>query len=181
MWVPMSAGSYHGAGHQAPMTFCVMLEPPVMHDKKTDKYSTKYFYRTNIPMEYVERRQTRTGYINISCPELTAIDLIAYQARSGSVTRAATVLAELAEKTDFGRLGTEFVNVAPVACFQRLGYILEEVLKEKKTADAVYGLLKKAEVRLQAAALKPGKTVDGCEVDSRWKIIVNEEIEIDEL
>lgn len=177
----MSAGSYHGAGHQAPMTFCVMLEPPAMHDKRTDKYSTQYFYRTNIPMEYVERRQTRTGYINISWPELTAIDLIAYQARSGSVTRAATVLAELAEKTDFGRLGPEFVKVAPVACFQRLGYILEEVLEEKETADSVFGLLKKAEVRLQPAALKPGKTVDGCEVDSRWKIIVNEEIEIDEL
>lgn len=177
----MSAGSYHGAGHQAPMTFCVMLEPPAMHDKKTEKYSTQYFYRSNIPMEYVERRQTRTGYINISCPELTAIDLIAYQARAGSVTRAATVLAELVEKTDFWRLGLEFVKVAPVACFQRLGYVLEEVLEEKDAADAVYDLLTKAEVRLQPAALKPGKTADGCEVNSRWKIIVNEEIEIDEL
>ncbi len=177
----MSAGSYHGAGHQAPMTFCVMLEPPAMHDKKTDKYSTQYFYRSHIPMEYVERRQTRTGYINISCPELTAIDMIAYQARSGSVTRAATVLAELAEKTDFGRLGPEFVKVAPVACFQRLGYVLEGVLDEKEAADAVYNMLKMAGVRLQPAALKPGKDVDGCEQDSRWKIIVNEEIEIDEL
>ncbi len=51
----LNAGSYHGAGHQAPMTFCVMLEPPAMHDKKTVKYSTRFFYRTSIPMEYVER------------------------------------------------------------------------------------------------------------------------------
>ena len=152
-----------------------------MHDKKTDKYSTQYFYRTHIPMEYVERRQTRTGYINISCPELTAIDMIAYQARSGSVTRAATVLAELAEKTDFGRLGPEFVKVAPVASFQRLGYVLEEVLDENEAADAVYDLLKRAGVRMQSAALKPGKVTNGCEMDSRWKIIVNEAIEIDEL
>ena len=107
--------------------------------------------------------------------------MIAYQARTGSVTRAATVLAELAEKTDFRRLEPEFVKVAPVACFQRLGYILEEVLEEKDTADAVYDLLKKAEVRLQPAALKAGKAVEGCEVNGRWKIIVNEEIEIDEL
>ena len=177
----MSAGSYHGAGHQAPMTFCVMLEPPAMHDKKTDKYSTQYFYRTNIPMEYVERRQTRTGYINVSCPELTAIDLIVYQARSGSVTRAATVLAELAEKMDFNRFGPEFMKVAPVACFQRLGYILDVVLEEKEVAEAVFDLLKKASVRLQSTALKSGKPTDGCEFDSRWKIIVNEEIEIDEL
>jgi predicted transcriptional regulator of viral defense system len=177
----MSAASYHGAGHQAPMTFCVMLEPPAMHDKKTDKYITQYFYRKNIPMEYVERRQTRTGYINISCPELTAIDLVAYQGRSGSVTRAATVLAELAEKTNFGRLGAEFLNVAPVACFQRLGYILDVVLDEHEAADPLYDLLKKASVRLQPAALKPGKPVEGYEMNDRWKIIVNEEIEIDEL
>lgn len=177
----LNAGSYHGAGHQAPMTFCVMLEPPAMHDKKTVKYSTRFFYRTSIPMEFVERRQTRTGYINVSCPELTAIDLVTYQARSGSVTRAATVLAELVEKTDFRKYGTAFLKVAPTACFQRLGYILDVVLEESEAADAVYSLLKEASVRLQPAALKPGKATDGCELDSRWKIIVNESIEIDEL
>ena len=98
-----------------------MLEHPTIRDKKTNKYSTRFFYRTSIPMEFVERRQTRTGYINVSCPELTAIDLVTYQARSGSVTRAATVLAELVEKTDFRKYGTTFLKVAPTACFQRLG------------------------------------------------------------
>ena len=117
----------------------------------------------------------------MSCPELTAVDLVAYQERAGSITRAATVLAELVEKTDFGRLGPEFVKVASVACFQRLGYILDDVLEETKDADAIYGLLKRAGVRLQEAALKPGKTIEGCEMNGRWKIIVNEEIEIDEL
>lgn len=177
----LSAGSYHGAAHQAPMTFCVMLEPPTMRGKKTQKYATRYFYRSAIPMEYVEQRQTRTGKINVSCPELTAIDLVTYQERSGSITRAATVLAELVEKTDFGRLGPEFVKVAPVACFQRLGYILEEVLEEQEAADAVYDLLKRAGVRLQKAALKVGKDAAGAEMNERWKILVNERIEIDEL
>ena len=72
-----------------------------MREKKTQKYATRYFYRSAIPMEYVERRQTRTGGINVSCPELTAVDLMSYQERAGSITRAATVLAELVEKTDF--------------------------------------------------------------------------------
>ena len=152
-----------------------------MRAKKTDKYATKYFYRSTIPMAYVEQRQTRTGYLSVSCPELTAVDLVTYQENAGSITRAATVLAELVEKTDFGRLEPECVKVAPVACFQRLGYILEEVLEEQVAADAVYDLLKMAGVRMQPAALKPGKAIDGCEQDSRWKIIVNEEIEIDEL
>ena len=177
----LSAGSFHGAAHQAPMSFSVMLEPPTMRDKHTQKYATLYFYRSAIPMEYVECRQTRTGYINVSCPELTAIDLITYQCRSGSITRAATVLSELAEKMDFSRLESEFVKVAPIACFQRLGYILEQVLEEHKAADAVYELLRRAGVRLQGAALKAGKSIAGCEMDKKWKIWINETIEIDEL
>lgn len=177
----LSAGGYLGASHQAPMTFCVMLEPPTMRGKKTDKYATRYFYRSAIPMEYVERRQTRTGYINVSGPELTAVDLVAYQENAGSITRATSVLAELVEKADFGRLGTEFIKVAPVACFQRLGYIFDEVLEVKETADTVYQLLKQADVRMQPAALKPGKRIENCGINGRWKIIVNETIEIDEL
>ena len=132
-------------------------------------------------MESVEQRQTRTGSINVSCPELTAIDLVTYQERAGSITRAATVLAELVEKLEFDRLETEFVKVAPVACFQRLGYILEDVLEEQEVADALYSLLKRAGLHLQRAVLKAGKPADGCERNERWKILVNETIEIDEL
>ena len=96
----LSAASYHGASHQVPLRFSVMIELPAMRDKKEEKYLTHYFCKSHINEAYVERRQTRTGYINVSSPGLTAVALITYQARSGSVTRAATVLAELAEKME---------------------------------------------------------------------------------
>ena len=32
-----------------------------MRDKKTDKFATRFFYRQEIPMAYVEQRQTRTA------------------------------------------------------------------------------------------------------------------------
>ena len=109
------------------------------------------------------------------------MDLITYQARSGSVTRAATVLAELVEKMDFGRLSTDFVKELPVSSLQRLGYILDEVLEQQEAADAVYDLLIRAGARLQAVTLKAGKDAGGAELNERWKIRVNETIEIDEL
>ena len=177
----LGAGSYHGAAHQSPMTFSVMLEPPTMRGKKTSKYATQYFYRSSIPMRYVEQRQTRTGYINVSGPELTAIDLITYQEKSGSITRAATVLAELAPKLNFRKAGKEFLKVAPVTSFQRLGYILEEVLEDEKAADALYTLLKESGARLQPIPLKPGLPCQNCELNTRWKVRINETIEIDEL
>ena len=155
----LSAASYHGASHQVPLRFSV----------------------SHIPEAYVERRQTRTGYINVSCPELTAVDLLTYQAKTGSISRAATVLAELAEKLDFGRLRADFVKKVPVTSLQRLGYILDEVLEEGETAESVYSLLKCSGFVLQYVPLKAGKSSEGCERNAKWRIIVNETIEIDEL
>ena len=177
----LNAAEYHGAAHQAPMSFCVMIEPPSMRNKKTDKYSTLYFCKSHIPEAYVERRQTWNGYINISSPELTAVDLLSYQDKIGGVTRAATVLAELAEKLDFGRLDELFVKSVPVTSLQRLGYILDVVLEEKEVADSLYRLLKVASASIQAVPLKSGKPADGCELNARWKVIVNQDIEIDDL
>ena len=177
----LSAASYHGASHQVPLRFSVMIEPPAMRDKKGEKYLTHYFCKSQILETYVERRQTRTGYINVSCPELTAVDLLTYQAKTGSVSRAATVLAELAEKLDFGKFGEDFLKVVPMSSMQRLGYILDEVLEEREAAASVFGLLKCSSSVLQYVPLKAGKSSKGCERNAKWKVIVNETIEIDEL
>ena len=130
----LSAASYHGASHQVPLRFSVMIEPPAMRDKKGKKYLTHYFCKSHIPEAYVERRQTRTGYINV-----------------------------------------------PVTSLQRLGYILDEVLEEVETAESVYSLLKCSGFVLQYVPLKAGKSSEGCERNAKWRIIVNETIEIDEL
>ena len=177
----LSAASYHGASHQVPLSFSVMIEPPSMRNKKGDKYQTLFFCKSHIPEKYVEKRQTRNGYLNVSGPELTAVDLITYQAKTGSVTRAATVLAELVEKLDFGRLEPDFVEQVPVSSMQRLGYILDVVLEETEAAEAVYDLMKRAGAQMQYVPLKAGKRAVGCDKDTRWKVIVNETIEIDEL
>ena len=129
----------------------------------------------------MERRQTWNGFINISSPELTAVDLLTYQDKIGGVTRAATVLAELAEKLDFGRLDELFVKSVPVTSLQRLGYILDVVLEEQAVADSIHNILKVAGKTLQAVPLKPGKPANGCDLNARWKVVVNQEIEIDDL
>ena len=177
----LNAAEYHGAAHQAPMSFSVMIEPPSMRNKKTDKYHTLYFCKSHIPEAYVERRQTWNGYINISSPELTAVDLLSYQDNIGGVTRAATVLAELAEKLDFGRLDELFVKSVPVTSLQRLGYILDVVLEEQAVADSMHNLIMLAGETLRVVPLKPGKPADGCELNTRWKVAVNQEIAIDDL
>ena len=177
----LSAAERHGAAHQAPMGFQVMVEPPVLRDKEREGYALRYAERHQIPMEYVERREVPTGWLNVSSPELTAVDLIAYQDHVGGLSRSATVLEELALKLDFARLDAPFLQVAPAPVFQRLGYLLDRVLEEESVADDLLGLMKSGGLKMKAVPLRLGVSTDGAQVDKKWKVMVNQEIEIDEL
>ena len=177
----LSAAERHGAAHQAPMGFQVMVEPPVLRDKERTGYAIRYAERRHIPMDYVERKEVPTGWLNVSSPELTAIDLIAYQDHVGGLTRAATVLEELSLKLDFSRLDASFLQVAPAPVFQRLGYLLDRVLEEERFADDLLGLMKSGGLKMKAVPLRLGVPAEDAVVDKKWKVMVNQEIEIDEV
>ena len=177
----LSAAERHGAAHQAPMGFQVMVEPPVLRDKERDGYAIRYAERRQIPSDYVERKEVPAGWLNVSSPELTAVDLIAYQDHIGGLTRAATVLEELALKLDFSRLDASFLQVAPAPVFQRLGYLLDRVLEEESLADDLLGLMKSGGLKMKAVPLRLGVSTEGARTDKKWKVLVNQEIEIDEL
>ena len=177
----LSAAERHGAAHQAPMGFQVMVEPPVLRDKERDGYVIRYAERRQIPMDYVERKEVPTGWLNVSSRELTAVDLIAYQDHVGGLTRAATVLEELALRLDFSRLDASFLKVAPAPVFQRLGYLLDRVLEEESLAEDLLGLMKSGGLKMKAVPLRLGVQAEDAEVDKKWKVMVNQEIEIDEL
>lgn len=177
----LSAAEKHGAAHQAPMVLQVMVEPPVLRDKKSDGYAINYTERQRILIEYVERREVSSGWLNVSCPELTAVDLIYYQNRIGGLTRASTVLEELAHKLDFANMNESFLQLAPVPVFQRLGYLLDRVLEETKIADGLLELVSANGMRMKAAPLRLGTPIENSNVDKKWKVIVNQIIQTDEL
>ena len=43
-------------------------------------------------MEFVRKHKTQTGHINVSCPELTAVDLVENEKSVGGLNRVCTVL-----------------------------------------------------------------------------------------
>ena len=130
-------------------------------------------------MEYVEQRQTRTGSVNVSCPELTAIDLVTYQERAGSITRAATVLAEFADSVDVGKI-SGLVPFTTVATIQRLGYLLEYVLSRREQADALYQILKLQGAWNSILLSNDRVRRDGAQAN-RWHVNGNIDIEVDDL
>ena len=84
-------------------------------------------------------------------------------------------------KLDFTKLDADFLKVASAPVFQRLGYLLDCVLGEEAIADGLLALMKAGGMRMKAVPLRLGTSVDDAEVDKKWKVMVNQEIEIDDL
>jgi predicted transcriptional regulator of viral defense system len=115
-------------------------------------------------MSYIERLEVPAVWLNISCPELTAVDMVAYQEHIGGLTRAATVLEELSLKLDFTKLDADFMKVASAPVFQRLGYLLDCVLGEESIADSLHALMKAGGMKMKAVPLRLGTSVD----NAKW-------------
>jgi hypothetical protein len=155
--------------------------PPL---RDTNKRNIKIHFiatRKEIPQKWLKQFKTQTGYIQVSTPELTAVDLITFQKEIGGINRACTVLYELMEVVRFGKLDKTFFDYVPTSTIQRLGYLLENELEQPKQADILYLKAKTYGCKFQKIPLKYSKPTEDCKINTKWKIIVNEYIEIDEL
>ncbi len=179
----LNASSFHGAAHQQPQTFSVVVNTDKLRGKIKKGVQINFVTKRKIPAHYIEQLNTRNGYLNVSTPELTALDLLLYIKDIGGLNRASTVLNELAEVTDFQKVGVDFLKYFNSAVIQRLGYILEDILDCGKLADTLYQKAKETGIKFRKYPLKvvsKGTNLDSYDINERWKIIINEEIEIDE-
>lgn len=170
----LNAAALHGASHQAVMTFSVMTSAPAIRSGVKNGLQMNFYSRKRMPMQYVVRRKAKTGFYNVSSPELTALDLVANQEHVGGLNRVAVVLGELAESMDAGKMDVELMGFFSVADVQRLGYILDVVLGELELSDAIFERMGK---NFRKAALKTGKPAEDCDYDRRWRLRINETID----
>lgn len=176
----LNAASFYGASHQRVQTFSLMVEQPSMRNTSKSGTSILFFSKKEISMEFVRKHKTQTGHINVSCPELTAVDLVENEKSVGGLNRVCTVLNELAETMNLDSLDDSFFKTSAIPVFQRLGYILEHVLERADLAETLYSKMEVAGLRFRKIPFKINKPTEGCEVDKKWKVIINQEIEIDE-
>jgi predicted transcriptional regulator of viral defense system len=168
-----SAAMLQGASHQAIMENYVITDNPPIRSIKNNKIVIHFFTKKQWSKELIIQRKTDAGFINISCPELTIIDLLNYG--NFSTNRIATVLEELAESFDQKRLKIA-VKKAKTATIQRLGYLLDSIGNEKKYTKVLHQELKKRKVfpvPLSIHVAKKGSLHPG------WNIIENLTIEAD--
>ena len=176
----LSAAELLGAAHQRPQYFCVMTSLPQLHVQK--QTTLDWTYRASINSSLLQIRNSETGTVRFSSPELTTMDLVQYEQRIGGLSRAATIIEELSEQTNWkGAAQNGLIAQTTLATVQRLGYILEYVLQNQEQADTLYAELRQVATKLNRFPLSSRKSTEGAEVNKRWSILVNTQIEIDGL
>ena len=175
----LTAAMYHGAAHQQPQTQFVVSEPPYLRPIKNRKQSIIFCLKKGWNTDFVTQQKTDAGYINISSPELTALDLVFYSDRIGGINRATTVLSELAFELKPDKLAKNTEGFPQTTTIQRLGYLLEEVLQQSKLSDSLFNTLN--DRKYYPTLLNPKTESENQKAPNRWKIIPNMKVEVDEL
>lgn len=173
----LTAALLHGAAHQQPQQFQVITNTSI-RPIRAGNSQIAFFKKKNIHQAVTEMVKTQTGYIRISTPEMTALDLVFYFKSSGYLSHVATILNELWEKMDGLRLLAIAKEATDISYIQRLGYLLEQVSENTSLTEPLYRWIHQKKIRF--VNLLPKKAFHSCDKNLRWKLYINENIEIDE-
>ena len=174
----LNAAALHGAAHQQPQSYSIITEGIALRKIENDKVNITFYIKKLWDKNDIVRKKVDTGYINISSPELTALDMVSYYNEIGGFNRAATVIEELRDNIQADKLVESAKNYKEVVVLQRLGYLLECVLEENELSSALYSYLESIDfypTLLRPQRKKPTNMVTG----NRWKIVPNVAVEAD--
>lgn len=167
----LSAAALHGAGHQQPQIFSVIINQPPVRPIQNKGLSIRFPVKSGMPQNGIRKKKTSTGFFSVSSPELTAMDLMAYLRQSGGLSAVTSVLEELTEQMVPEELEQIVRNYVPAAALQRLGFIIEEVFGRSELAVPVFNeLQRRSFFHIPLNPAEPGK---GSPVNKKWKISVN--------
>ena len=173
----LSAAFYQGASHQQPQEYFVIISKPSMRSIEIEGLKINFIVKSNLGNCEIEDKKSSTGYFKISTPEQTAIDLVYFQNRVGGLNRVATVIFELSDNMNPNRFKNAARNCKSNAVLQRLGYILEKVVKREDLSTEIIKSL--SNKKLYRVPLKANFAKTGFSVDTKWKVIENPKIETD--
>lgn len=199
----LSAALYHGASHQKPQVFQVVankqLKPLVF-----GRIKIAFIYKKEMGDAVTVKKIVKTGYLKVSTPEYTLMDLFLYPKHAGGLNHIATVLSELIDGIDTDKLISVFELSDTIHWIQRLGYILETIeglndsiskpkpsffpksssslanvqpVNETRLIDRIYEYVSTKNLRY--IPLAKGEPRKDAPKNHKWKIIENTVIESD--
>lgn len=170
----LSAAQLHGAAHHRPQRFQVMVGKP-RSSIECGKVLVDFHVRKDLERVATVVLNTPRGQVRISSPEATALELVGYAKHAGGLDNVATVLVDLAETIDPGRLAEEAAKV-PLAWSQRLGFLLD-LVEAGEIASALLPHVREHATRV--APLDASLPRTGSERSERWRIAINTDVGVD--
>lgn len=174
----LNAAQYYGSAHQSPQETFVFTGFPTMRDTLSAGIRISYISRSLPSETYLRKIKTESGYLWISSPALTILDLVQYQHRIGGVNRLATVIAEMADEDQVEVPDEELMLATKVSVIQRLGVIFDS-LGLIEASGLLYERFRVQFPKSQRTVLNPSKPKDGAGVDKKWNVLINTNIEPD--
>lgn len=171
----LTAAAQHGASHQAPQEFQVVTARP-QRPITAGRNRIRFIAKARLERTAVVPVKTYTGTMRVSTAEATAVDLLRYVEHAGFLSNVATVLRDLAEPCEPGRLVQAAEADGELAHAQRLGYVLD-LIGVRRLADPLAQWLDAR--RPSVVRLNPAEPERGAPRDRRWRLIVNDTVEPD--
>jgi predicted transcriptional regulator of viral defense system len=168
----LSAAAYHGAAHQVPQTFQVMVDRHVA-DRDIGRVRLRFYANEYLEEMAVEERQVDTGRIRLATRETTLVDLVVHPDHAGGLSNVATVIAQIGD-FDVPTLA-QLASLRSRSVARRLGWLLDqfradlelEPLREVALAQNGHP------TRLVRALPARGP------IDPRWNLQINSTVEPD--
>lgn len=172
----LSAAALHGASHQQAMVFQVIANQ-ILKPIRVGRLRLDFHYKKLIDFSFSEPVKTETGTMEVATPEMAACDIVRYIDAAGQIHNVTTVLCELEGQINMDRL-MNYVNrgYIEVSVVQRLGYLLD-FLQTKLSLNKLSNWVKTKQPHYRL--LVAGNPTPIIERNKRWRVLVNEQVEID--
>lgn len=171
----LTAAGMHGSSHQQPQEFQVVTDRPirpiVVGRAKMRFYVSKFVSRA-ATVDF----KTPTGSMRVSTPETTAVDLVRFAKAAGQLDNVATVIAELASKLDAKKLVAAAKVVDDVPNAQRLGFILDQIRARDLSETLRHWVGRQSP---GVVPLRSDRRGHGGRLDPRWRVLVDEPLDIE--
>ena len=174
----LSAAAIHGAAHQKPQEFQVLVNKQ-LRPVHVNGLRIHFVMKNNLKITSgIIQTKTETGYIQVSGPELTALDLMKYPRISGGLDNIATVLSELGEKIRPDELLLVAREEKSLVYVQRLGYLLDYLDFESRAESLASWL---SAQKPNQVLLDPAHPRGKSTFNKKWRLFENLSIEVEHL
>jgi len=171
----LTASLYHGAAHQIPQIFQVVV-PKQMQDLECGNIYINFLTRRSVASVPVQWLKGSRYSLAVSTVEATTLDLVGYMRHAaGGLNRVSGMIYELAEEMS-PKLLIEAAQCSPITWAQRLGYLLEYAELEDKAALLKEYVRRRVKKYTKLVHYNPA---DSAIQSEDWKVTLNQGIDME--